>query len=152
MFAVDFRCPPRQKPIASHSEEDARLTVLEYQQHRRHRYDGTKREQSTQARQAGDLECSRQGIRNPQLIVTRHSREHGSDDDIDDGANRQSAENAKRQIPLWILRLLGRGRDRVEADVCEEHDRRALMNTGPTVRRERMIVLRIDVHRANDHE
>ena len=54
-------------------------------------------------------------------------------------------EDADRQVALRILRLLrGRG-DRVESDVGEKDDGRALVNAGQAVRRERHVVGRVDV-------
>ena len=57
-----------------------------------------------------------------------------------------------RQVALRILRLLARRRDRVEADVGEEHDRGALMDAAEPVRRERRVVRRVDVHGPDNHE
>ena len=62
-------------------------------------------------------------------------------------ADREAAQNADRQVALRIARLLGRGRNRVEADVGEEHDRRALVDAGEAVRRERRVVGGVEVRR-----
>ena len=64
----------------------------------------------------------------------------------------EAAEDADRQISLRILRLLRRRRDRVEADVGEEHDRRALVDAAEAVRRERVVVRRVDVLQPDDDE
>ena len=61
------------------------------------------------------------------------------------------------RMPIGRLRcglrgLLRGGRDRVEADVGEEHDRRALMDAGEAVRRKRRVVVGIDVHHADADE
>ena len=56
-----------------------------------------------------------------------------ADDDVDDRADRQPAEDANRKVALRIAGLFGRGRDRVEANIGEEHDRRALMDAGEAV-------------------
>ena len=67
-------------------------------------------------------------------------------------ADRQAAQDADRHVPLRVLRLFGGGRDRVEADVGKEHDRRALMDPAPSVRRKRHEVRSVDVDRADGHE
>ena len=73
-----------------------------------------------------------------------------ADDDVDQRADRQAAENADRQVPLRVLRLFRGGRDRVEADVGEEHDGGALMNAGEAIRRERRVVLRVKMRGADE--
>ena len=78
--------------------------------------------------------------------------QHDADDHVDHRADRQAAEDADRQVALRVLRLLRRRRDRVEADVGEEHDRRALVDAGEAVGRERRVVRRVDVRRADDDE
>ncbi len=80
-----------------------------------------------------------------EILRRHHAGEHRADHDVDDRTDREAAQNADRQVPLRILRLLGRGRDRVEADVGEEDDRRALVDAAESVRRERMVVRRVDV-------
>src|SRR5437763_9048313 len=44
----------------------------------------------------------------------------GRDQEVEDRANAERADEADRHVALRILGLLGRGRDRVEADVSEE--------------------------------
>ena len=82
------------------------------------------------------------------------------DDDVEDRADDERAEDADRHVALRILRFLRRGRDRVEADVREEHDRRRAEHAGPAEvavrvgrRHERMPVRRIDeLQRERDEE
>ena len=64
----------------------------------------------------------------PRSLVRHHAGEDDADEDVDDRADRETAEDADRQVALRILRLFGRGRNRVEADVREEDDRRALVD------------------------
>ena len=47
------------------------------------------------------------------------------------GADRERGEDADRHVALRVLRLLRGGRDRVEADVGEEHHRRAAQHAAP---------------------
>ena len=81
-----------------------------------------------------------------------HAGQHGADDHVNQRADGEPAEDTNGQIPLRIARLLGRRRDRVEADVGKKHDRRALMNAGKAVRRKRRVVGRVDMHRAHRDE
>ena len=69
-------------------------------------------------------------------------------DRVDHGADRERAEDAEGHVALRVLRLLGRGRDGVEADVGEEHDRGALVDAAPAVGREGRPVGRVDVEDA----
>ena len=46
------------------------------------------------------------------------------DRDVEDRADDQRGDDADRHVALRVLGLLGVGRDRVEADVGEEDDRR----------------------------
>ena len=144
--------PRRQQAIARHREEDARLAVLEHQQYRRHRYDRAKRDDPSDSAEPRHLERPRERIGHAQLRVLHHSREHGADDHVDQRTDRQAAENPNGKIALRILRFLGGGRDRVKADIGEEHDRGALVNAAPAIRRKRCVVRRIEVAESGDDE
>ena len=87
-------------------------------------------------------ERARQRVGDRQFLVRHHPGQHDADDDVDQRADRQAAEDADRQVALRVLRLLRRRRDRVEADVGEEDDRRALVDAGEAVGRERRVVRR----------
>ena len=76
----------------------------------------------------GELQRARQRIGDGKLLVRHHARQHEPDDDIDQGADGQAAQDPDGQVALRVDRLLGRGRNRVEADVGKEDDRGALMN------------------------
>ena len=149
---MQLRRQPRQQAVTRHGVEDARLSVLEHQQHRRHGHDRAGRHDPAGGRQAGQFERMRQRVARPQLLVRHQSRRDEADDDVDQRADRQPAQDADRQVALRVLRFFARGRDRVEADVREEHDRRALMDAAKSVRREGHVVLRVDVHAPHDHE
>ena len=142
-LAADPRRPLRQQAVARHREEDARLAVLEHEQHGRHREHGAERDDLRDARHAGRFERVRERIgRLAEVLRRHHAREHGADDDVDDRTDREPAEDADRQVALRVLRFLGGRRDGVEADVGEEDDRRALVNAAEAVRRERVVVRR----------
>ena len=150
---VDLGRPLRQQAVARHRVEDARLAVLEHEQHRAHRDHRAEaaRSSSPSAGPATSSACA-SGSRRAQLLVRHEPGGDEADDHVDQRADRQPAEDADRQVALRILRLLGRRGDRVEADVGEEDDRRALVDAAPAVRRERDVVRRVDVHRAHDDE
>ena len=126
--------------------------VLEDQQHRRHRHRRAERDDGADAGVAGQLERARQRVGDAELGVRHHAGQHGADDHVDDRADREAAENADRQVALRVAGLFRRGRDGVEADVGEEHDRGALVDAGEAVRRERHVVVGIDVHHADADE
>ena len=151
-FRIDARHPLGEQAVTRHREEDARLAVLEDQQNRRHRNHRAERDDRADARVAGQLERARQRVRDAKLGVGHHAGDHRADHHVDDRADRQAAKNADRQVALRVARLLGRGRDRVEADVGEEHDRRALMDAGEAIRRKRRVVGGSDVHHADADE
>ncbi len=153
VLGVDARRPFRQQAVARHGKENPRLPILEHQEHRRHRHRRAERDDPPDALETGRLEgvCERVG-RGGELTVRHHSREHRPDHDIDDGADGQTTENPDRQVALRVHGLLRGGRDRVEPDVGEEHDRGALVDAGEPVRRERVVVGRIDVRETDDHE
>ena len=92
------------------------------------------------------------GSATAELVYGTMPGQHDADDDVDHRADGQPAEDADRQVALRVLRLLGGRRDRVEADVGKEHDRRALVDAGEAVRRERRVVGRVDVRQADADE
>ena len=134
---MDAGRPLRQQAVARHREEDARLAVLEHEQHRRHRHRRAERDDPADRREARQLERARQRIGHGKFLVRHHAGQHRADHDVDDRADGEPAEDADRQVALRVLRLLRRRRDRVEPDVGEEHDRRALVDAGEAVGRER---------------
>ncbi len=144
-FGIDARRPLRQQAVAGHRKEDARLAVLKHQQHGGHRDDRAERDDPADAREARRSSAQTPADRRRPAACTDHPGQHDADDDVDDRADRQAAENADRQVPLRIFRLLGCRRDRVEADVREKDDRRALMDAGKPVRRKRRVVGRLSM-------
>src|SRR5262245_60199099 len=59
---MDFRGPLRQQPIARHRKEDARLAVLEYEEHRRHRHRRTERDDPADRTESSQVERARERI------------------------------------------------------------------------------------------
>ena len=141
-----------QQPVARHRVEDAWLPVLKHQQHCRHRHHCTGRHNPADRFQPSQRQRLREWIRPQQLIVLHHARRHCTDDHIDQRADCQSDQNPAWQIALGVDRLFAGGADRIESDVGKEYNGGALMNATPAVRCKRVVVGRIDMHRANDHE
>ena len=149
---VNLRGPLRQQAVPCHREEDARLAVLEDEQHRRHRHRRAERDDPADRVETGELERARERVGHGQLLVRHHPRQHEADNDVDEGADGEAAEDPDRQVALRVLRLLRSRRDRVEADVREEDDCRPLMDAGEPVRRERMEIRGVDVRGADSNE
>ena len=152
VFRVDLRRPGREKAVAGHREEDPRLAVLEHEEHRGQRHHSTERDEPAGRREPSELERPRQRVGRSELLIRHEPRGHEPDDHVDERADGEAAEDADRHVPLRIPRFLGRGRDRVEADVREKHNRGALVNAPPAVRRERHKIRGVDVHRADANE
>ena len=69
------------------------------------------------------------------LLVAHHAGQHGDDRDVKDGADDQRGDDADGHVALGLLRLLGVGGDRVEADVGEEDDGRPRQHADRACRR-----------------
>jgi hypothetical protein len=115
-----------------HGEEDARLAQQHDQHHGCQPEDRADLDQQRAPTDAGCVDAQRHRIGNIQRLVVHQAGQHGGNQDVEDGADHQRAENADRHILLRILRLLGRGRDGVKADVGEEDRRRARGNAMPS--------------------
>ena len=149
---VDLRGPGRKQAVTRHRKENARLPVLKDQEHGGERHDRAGRDNGAGGLKTGQLQRLRQRIRRLELLVRHEPGRHDADDHIDQRADRQAAQDPDRHVPLRVFRFLGRCRYRVEADVREEHNRRALMDAAPPVRRERHVVARVDVRNADRDE
>ena len=64
----------------------------------------------------------------------------------------EAGDHRDGHVALRVARLLGRGRDGVEADVGEEDDRRRARDAAEAVGRERRPVVGLHVERPDDHE
>ena len=126
--------------------------VLEDQQHGRQRDDRPECHDPARRLQAGDFERPRQRVRGPQIRVRHESGRDKTHDDVNQRADGQPTQNADRHVPLRVLGFLRRGRNGIEADVREEHNRGPLVDAAPSVRRKRRVVGGIDVHRAKADE
>ncbi len=73
-----------------------------------------------------------------------NAAEHDGHRAVEHGAGHQRGQDADGQVALRVLALLGRRRDRVEADVSEEDDGAAGEHAGPAVGHEGMPVVRLD--------
>ena len=103
-FGWMLRGPLRQQAVARHREEDARLAVLEHQQHRRHRDGRAERDDPADRCEPGEFAArAPAGRPTRQFCVRHHAGEHGADDDVDDRADGQAAEDADRQVALRVL-------------------------------------------------
>ncbi|KAG1250199.1 hypothetical protein G6F65_018831 [Rhizopus arrhizus] len=60
-----------------------------------------------------------------QQLVRHQAGHHSGHGDVQHGADRQRQHHADRHVALRVLRFLRRHRHRLEADVGEEHHRRA---------------------------
>src|SRR3954464_826667 len=150
---MDLACPRRKESIARHREENPRLSVLEDQQHRRHGEYRAERDYFRNARHPGRLQRECEWIRSrSKLLVGDYAGQDVADDDVDHRADRQATQYANREIALRVLRLFRSRRDGVETDVGEEHYRCALMDARKAVRRERVVICRIDVLQTHDDE
>src|SRR5713226_9252868 len=71
--------------------------------------------------------CNRKGNRRfttsgAEILHSRHTTQDVGEEYVKNRANYQRAENTDRHVALRIFRLLGCGRNRVEADNREEDD------------------------------
>src|SRR3546814_677074 len=67
------------------------------------------------------FERNTEGIEN-RLAADGPDRTRG-DENVEHGAEQQRTDQADRNVPLWILGFLRRGRNCVEPDISEEHRR-----------------------------
>ena len=98
--------------------------------------DRAERHEGRRPRQPFGRERGRQRLRRAELLPRRHPGEHGRDGEVEERANTERSEDADRQITRWIVRLFGGRRDRIEADVRKEDDRRGGDDSVPAVRSE----------------
>ena len=97
---VDLRRPLREQAVARHREEDPRLTVLEDEQHRRHRDGGAERDDPADRVEPCKLQRAGERVGNGELLVRHHPGQHEPDDDVDERADGEAAENADRQVAI----------------------------------------------------
>ncbi len=105
------------KPVPRHREEDARLSQLEHQQHRRVRDDRSERDDPDCPAQVRSWPCCRAIVSGSACSVATalrfsvrirdQSGEHRRDHDVEDRADDQRGDDADRQVALRVARLLG---------------------------------------------
>ena len=141
---VDLREPGREQAVAGHGHQDPRLAELEHEQHRRHR-DHRPRGQEPRRPVLVDVgEGGRERIgHSHQPAEGDHARQHERRRDVENRADGERADDPARHVASRVHALLGRGRDRIEADVGEEDQRRARPDPMESSGEEGMPVLRL---------
>jgi hypothetical protein len=108
-MALAFAHPHAQPMLATvrrePSKEDARLSVLEYEQHGGHRTAAPRATYPSDACVAGKLQRAGERIRHRKLLIRHHAGENRTDDDVDDRADGKPTEDAERQVALRIACL-----------------------------------------------
>ena len=146
---VDARELRRQKAVARHREEDARLSELEDQKHGGVRDDRAEGDDSRGPRRACGRDAverhrQRLGLLGRQfrhkLAVRDQPREDRADDDVEYGADDERRDDADGQVARRVLALFGHRADGVESDIGEEDEGRAGERAVPAVRLERVPV------------
>ena len=94
------RRPLWQQTITCHGKKDPRLSVLEDEQHSRHRDGGTKGHDPSHRPEARKLQRVRKGIGDGKLRVRHHAGEHSADDNVD-----ERADCRPPRMPIGRLRL-----------------------------------------------
>src|SRR5205823_2678398 len=150
---VDDAEERRQQTIAAHGVKDARLG----EQLNEHRTEETEQrahlDHGTEPLEARRVDAHGEGIGDVQTVIADDAEEYDRDGDVNDGADRERAEDADGHVALRVLRFLGGRRDGIEADVSKEHHPCAAQHAAPAelakvafVRRnERRQVLAVDV-------
>ena len=116
----------RQQPVAAHREQHPRLA--EHQDHHDGGQPGQRADRDDRRERKGSptlRNASASGAVVDSSVYLLHADHDERDRDVEHRADDQRADDAARQVPLRVLRLLGGGRHDVEADEGEEHDRRA---------------------------
>ena len=146
----------REQSIARHGIPDACLSVLKDEQRRNHPSqcpdddDGTSPATGAEHLQRVS-DRSRSRIAGDERRVLQHAKQHNGDANVEQRADNQRRNDANWQVALRIARLLGRGRDGIEADVREEHDRAARYDPTESGGREWPPITRIH-QRSADHQ
>ena len=132
-FLVDGRENARQQPVARHRVEDAGLAVHQHQ-HDRGQADnraGLDDLREPQPFLAERIDGDGDRIRNVEVLVVDDQRQHDRHQYVENGADDQRTDDADRHVLLRVARLLTGGRDRLESDIGEEHDRRGTEDAAP---------------------
>src|SRR3984957_8481676 len=87
-----------------------------------------------------------------QRLPRDQAGEHNRDPDVEHGANDQGSQDADGDIALRPVALFGCRRDRIETDVGKKDDAATGEHAGPSVRKKRMPMSRMDEMRSGDDE
>jgi len=88
-----------------------------------------------------------------ELRVRQHAGQHGRDRDVEARADDERADDADRNVAARVLDLLAKVRNYLEANVGEEHQRRAVEDALHAERKEVAPVRRRDLEAAeHDHQ
>ena len=122
-----------QQAVAGHRVEDAGLAIHQHQDHRGQADDGAHLDGLGEPAplRAQRIHGNRNRIGHVEQFVVDHQRHHDGDEDVEHGADQQRADDADGHVAFGVFRFLARGRDRFEADVGEEHDRRGAQDAAP---------------------
>ena len=120
-----------QQPVARHGVEDPGLAQQQDQD------DGAQPENDADVHDrrkpfdADGVDADRDGIGHIELVVGNDAGEHQGDRHVERRADHERTENADRHVALRVDGLLRRGRNRVEADIGEEHHGGAADDAAP---------------------
>ncbi len=115
----------RKQSVAAHREEDPALPEEQDHHHRRQTDERPDRDRGREARVSYRAERRSEWCGDMDLVVLHHSGDHEGHGHVQGRADAQGREDADRHVALGVLGLLGRRGHDVEADVGEEHQRRA---------------------------
>ncbi|GCC49236.1 hypothetical protein chiPu_0033601, partial [Chiloscyllium punctatum] len=114
-----------------HGAEDPRLRQQHDEDHRRQPEQDAELDEGTEPADADSIDADRDRIRHAEPVIRHDAGQHESNRNIERSADHERAEDADRHVALRPLRLLRRGRDRIEADIGEENHRRAADHARP---------------------
>ena len=140
--------PVGQQPVLGHGVEDPGLAHEHDQDDGAQARDGAQLDDGPQPEQprAGGVHAHGHGIRHQELVVLDDAGQDQGHEDVEHRADRQGTQDADGHVLLRVLRLLGRGGDRVEADVGEEDDPGPAQDAAPAVMAEMAVVGRDEGH------
>src|SRR5215469_10062072 len=128
----------RQKAVFGHGEEYAALTEQHDQNDRGEAKENRYRDRDREPAEAGHVFLN--GIGNGTFFAGARefgpvgdAGQHVAEQDVENGANRQRAEDAPRHIASGVHGFLRRGGNGVEPDEREEHDTSATEYAAPSV-------------------
>src|SRR5713226_4736322 len=119
-----------QQTIVGHGVEDASLPQKHDQHHAGESSECAEGDDVGGAGQSSIQESAGDGGFDVDFAPGHHAGQHGSDQNVEDGADHQRSNNSYGQIALRVLGFLGGGGDRIKSDVGEEDISRACADAG----------------------